>query len=148
ASLFFLAGPPVWEIVAIVVALIGYWWIMTNLNGPGLTLGDLTKEGNVAAYLDRQLLGGHLYRPVYDPEGILSTLPAIASALFGNLTGRWLRAHWSPSQKVTGMVQAGLILLLIGVKWGAFFPVNKALWTSSYVLVTTGLALLTLAFCY
>ncbi len=147
-SLFFIYSSISVEIVAAVALLIAYWWAMTHVAAPGFIAGDLSKEGNLAAYIDRTVLGGHLYRPVYDPEGILSTAPAIASVLFGNLTGRWLISNWTASQKVTGMLQACLVFILAGWKWSRIFPVNKALWTSSYVLVTTGLALALLTACY
>lgn len=148
ASFFFLYGKSAWECLVIPLILIGYWWVMTHVPAPGFGAGNLTPEGNWAAYVDRALLRGHLYRPVYDPEGLFSTLPAMATALFGNLTGRWLRSGWTPAQKVTGLLQAGLALVLIGGKWGVFFPINKALWTSSYVCWTAGFALLVLSLGY
>ena len=121
---------------------------MTHLQVPGFPIGDLSKEGNFAAYIDRAVLAGHMYRPVYDPEGILSTLPAIASGLFGNLGGYWLKSSGAPARKFTGCLQGGIIFLLAGWKWGQSFPVNKALWTSSFVLETTGWALVLLSVCY
>ena len=136
------------QIGAIAVLLAGYWWVMTHLQVPGFPVGDLSKEGNFAAYIDRAVLAGHMYRPVYDPEGILSTLPAIASGLLGNLAGFWLRSSGAPARKFTGCLQGGVIFLLAGWKWGQFFPVNKALWTSSFVLETTGWALILLSVCY
>ena len=137
------------QIGAIILLLSGYAWIMTHLQVPGFAVGDLTKEGNFAAYIDRLVLTpAHMYRPVYDPEGILSIFPAIATALFGNLAGFWLKSSGAPARKLTGCIQAGIIFLLAGWKWSEYFPLNKALWTSSYVLVTTGLALLLFSFCY
>jgi len=147
-SVFFLWTTLAVQIGAIGVILVGYWWLMTHLQVPGFPIGDLTKEGNFAAYIDRALLAGHMYRPVYDPEGLLSTLPAIATVLFGNLAGFWLRAPGAPARKATGCIQGGIVFLLSGWKWGQYFPINKALWTSSYVLVTTGLALLAFGICY
>ncbi len=147
-ALFFLWTSMSVQIGVIVSILVGYWWIMTHLQVPGFPIGDLTKEGNFAAYIDRAVLAGHMYRPVYDPEGILSTLPAIATVLFGNLGGFWLKSAGAPARKMTGCIQAGVVFLLAGWKWGQYFPVNKALWTSSYVLVTTGLALEIFALCY
>jgi predicted acyltransferase len=85
---------------------------------------------------------------VYDPEGLLSTIPAIVTTLIGVLTGHWLRTEKSRMEKVAGMFVAGAVLVAIGWGWNAFFPINKALWTSSYVLFTGGLALQFLAFCY
>jgi len=148
ASIFFLWSNAAAEAAAAAVLLVGYAWLMTHVAAPGFTAGDLSKEGNLAAFIDRLFLSGHMYRPVYDPEGLLSTLPAIATALLGNLTGRWLRGAWMKTKKTAGMLQAGAILLLVGWKWSFWFPVNKALWTSSYVLVTGGLALVLLSLCY
>ena len=136
------------QIGTIVAILVSYAWLMTHLQVPGFPVGDLTKEGNFAAFIDRALLAGHMYRPVYDPEGILSTIPAIATVLFGNLAGFWLKSAGAPARKVTGCLQAGIIFLLAGWKWGEYFPINKALWTSSYVLVTTGWALVVFSICY
>jgi predicted acyltransferase len=148
ASILFLKTR-VWTQAAIAsLLLVGYWLLMTWVPVPGYGAGDLGMEGNLAAYMDRTLLSGHIYRPVYDPEGILSTLPAIATALLGNLTGVWLLSNRHPQEKVYGMVTAGLVAAALGWAWGAIFPINKALWTSSYVLWTGGLALFLLAFCY
>ena len=147
-ALFFLYTNIAIQIGAIFAALLGYWGLMTHFAAPGYLVGDLTKEGNFAAFVDRALLAGHMYRPVYDPEGILSTIPAIATGLFGNLAGFWLRSPGAPARKLTGFIQSGFIFLLAGWKWSEFFPINKALWTSSYVLVSAGLALIVFALCY
>src|SRR6185437_13330152 len=136
-SLFFLFTSVPVQIATAVALLFLYHGIMLHAPIPGFHVGDLSKEGNLAAYVDRRFLGAHMYRPVYDPEGILSTIPAISSVLFGNLAGVWLRAKMTLSQKINGLVQAGCVLLLVGVKWNHFFPINKALWSSSFVAVTT-----------
>jgi predicted acyltransferase len=148
AAVIFLWGTVSTQILALVAILLGYWGFMTLYPVPGFGPGNLTKEGNLASFIDRAILAGHLYRPVYDPEGILSTLPAVATAISGTLTGIWLRYAKVEVRKVTGMLQAGLVCLLAGWKWGYFFPLNKALWTSSYVLVSTGWALVLLSLCY
>lgn len=150
SSLFILYTNTALMCVATILLLLGYQWLMFHIPVPGFPLADLTKEGNVAAYIDRLLITpNHIYRHgVYDPEGFLSTLPAIATGLIGNLTGQWLRSAWTKAQKVTGMLQAGFIFLLVGVKWSVWFPLNKALWSSPYALVTAGLALLLLSICY
>src|SRR6185503_5195471 len=112
--------------------------------------GDLSKEGSLASFVDRVIFGPHIWKQgkVYDPEGLLSTIPAIATALFGVLTGQWLRASKSQYEKVTGLFVAGACCVVIGWCWNPFFPINKALWTSSYVFFTAGLALQFLALCY
>ena len=91
---------------------------------------------------------GHLWEGTRDPEGVLSTLPAIATALCGVLTGEWLRSSRSPKQKAAGMLVAGVAGIVAGEVWGIWFPINKNLWTSSYVLFTAGFALVCLAICY
>lgn len=148
ASLLFLMTS--WRIQAsiFVVILIGYWLIMTLVHVPSYGAGNLTPDGNLAAYVDRSVLLGHLYHPTYDPEGILSTFPALATTLLGNLTGVWLLTKNSKRSKALGMVLAGTIALALGWLWSFWFPINKNLWTSSFVLWTGGLALYLLAFCY
>lgn len=147
-SIFYLWTTLSVQIGAVAVLLSGYGWVMTHLQAPGFLVGDLTKEGNFAAYIDRAVFGAHIYRPVYDPEGLLSTVPAIASVLLGNLAGYWLSSAGAKERKVTGCFQSGFVLLMAGWKWGQFFPVNKALWTSSYVLISTGWALVVFGVIY
>jgi len=130
-------------------ALLGYWLAMTYIPVPGFGAGVLTKEGSLASFIDRALLGAHTYRSgVYDPEGILSTIPSLATALLGVFTGLWLMSGRGHRSKIYGMLAAGAALAAAGWAWGLRFPINKALWTSSYVLYTAGLALLALALCY
>jgi predicted acyltransferase len=128
--------------------LLLYWAIMTLVPVPGYGAGVLTPEGNIAAYVDDLLLRGHLWETTWDPEGLLSTLPALATTLFGVLTGHWLGSSRQPYEKVAGLFVMGGVGLVLGVAWDPFFPINKNLWTSSYVVFTTGMALSALAFCY
>ena len=128
--------------------LLVYWAAMKLVPVPGFGAGNLEMEGNLAAYIDRAVLGGHTWKPLYDPEGILSTVPAIATALAGVLTGHLLRSRREPFEKVAAMFVAGVACVVAGWAWNFWFPVNKALWTSSYVLLTAGFALQTLAVCY
>jgi predicted acyltransferase len=130
------------------LCLLLYWALMTLVPVPGYGAGVLTPEGNLAAYVDNLLLHGHLWQGNWDPEGLLSTIPAIASALFGFLAGQWLQTCREPYEKVSGLFVMGGVGLLLGVMWDPFFPINKNLWTSSYVVFTTGMALAALAFCY
>ncbi|MFM9903797.1 MAG: acyltransferase family protein [Pyrinomonadaceae bacterium] len=157
--------------VAIGVALLlGYWLVMTTIPVPGCEVTSVSdKACNLAAYIDRMILTeAHIWRggKVYDPEGILSTIPAIVTTISGVLTGTWLLSSdkgrvtsdessdsshitdHSSLNKVSGMFFFGVALLAIGLIWNSYFPMNKALWTSSYVFATTGLALLILAACY
>ena len=136
-------------IIAIALLLI-YWLVMTKLAAPGFAAGDLTKEGSLASFVDRVVFGPHIWKQgkVYDPEGLLSTIPAISTTLFGVLTGHWLRSERSQFEKAAGLFVAGAGCVMIGWAWNPFFPINKALWTSSYVVFTAGLALQLLALCY
>lgn len=127
-------------------ALIGYWIAMTRIPVPGFGPGVLTPEGNLAGYLDRLVLLGHMYTPHFDPEGMFSTIPAVATALLGVFTGEWMRNN--PNQKGFGLMGAGLVGICAGFVWNFWFPINKALWTSSYVLFTGGAAALLLGLCY
>jgi predicted acyltransferase len=128
--------------------LLGYWLLLSLVPAPGFAAGDLSREGSLASWIDRTLLPGHTYKPDYDPEGILSTIPALVTALIGVLAGEWLRRKRDGMEKAAGLFAAGLLTLLGGYLWGGLFPINKALWTSSYVLFTGGLGLLALALCY
>jgi predicted acyltransferase len=150
ASIIFLNTKVRAQVIITVVLLIIYWLLMTRLHAPGFAAGDLSKEGSLASWVDRTIFGPHIWKQgvVYDPEGLLSTLPAIATTLFGVLTGEWLRTNKSQYEKVTGLFVAGACCLLIGWCWNPFFPINKSLWTSSYVFFTGGLALEFLALCY
>ncbi|MGE0640437.1 MAG: acyltransferase family protein [Thermoanaerobaculia bacterium] len=128
--------------------LAGYWAAMRWLPVPGFPAGDLTPEGNFAFHVDHLLLGPHIWRyspGPGDPEGILSTLPAIVTALLGVSTGEWLRSSRTVAARAAGMATAGLVLVLTGLALAPLFPLNKNLWSPTYVLFTGGAALLLLA---
>ncbi len=130
--------------VAALALLFGYWALMTLVPVPGFGAGDLSPEGNLAAWLDRIVLGPHMWSGgggIYDPEGLLSTLPAVASALAGLFAGDYLRSGRAAPGKLLGI---GAALVLAGHLWDLVFPINKPIWTSSYVVYTTGWALLAL----
>ncbi len=150
ASFIFLKTKVRTQVVIAVGLLIIYCLLMTRLHAPGFLPGDLSKEGSLASFIDRLVIGPHIWKQgkVYDPEGLLSTIPAIATTLFGVLTGQWLRTERTQFEKVAGMFVAGAVCVAIGWSWNPFFPINKSLWTSSYVFFTGGLALQFLAFCY
>jgi predicted acyltransferase len=143
------ANPGVIAGVALVL-LVGYWALMTFVPVPGYGAGHLGKDENLAAYIDRALMGGHLWSEskTWDPEGFLSTLPAIATALIGILAGEWMRSERRGPRKVSGLLVAGVVLMLAGRLLDPYFPINKNLWTSTYVIFTGGLAMLLLALCY
>jgi predicted acyltransferase len=140
------------RVIWIAVLTVGYWMIMRFVPVPGhgvpsVDVPLLHPDFNLAAYLDRKLMLGHMWEKTRDPEGLLSTIPAIASALCGVLAGEWLQTRHTAARKVTAMFVAGIVGVIAGEIWGHWFPINKNLWTSSYVLFTAGGALICLAIC-
>jgi len=150
ASIIYLKTKPRTQVIIICVLLILYCLVMTHFAAPGYPPGDLSKEGSLASFIDRTVFGPHVWSQgkVYDPEGLLSSIPAICTALFGVLTGQWLRTNKTDYEKVAGLFIAGMGCVIIGWMWNPFFPINKALWTSSFVFFTGGMALQLLALCY
>ncbi len=138
------------QIFVIFLTLIGYWLLMSLIPVPGIGIASYEKGQNLAAWLDNYLLEGHLWAvsKTWDPEGILSTIPAIATGLAGVFTGKLFLSNSVAQKKLYIMLSAGILSLCIGLVWNEFFPINKALWTSSYVCLAAGLALLVLAFIY
>jgi predicted acyltransferase len=137
--------------VAAAVLLFGYWAAMRWVPVPGVGAGVWEPGQDLGAYLDRAIFGvEHLWSQsrTWDPEGLLSTVPAIATVLLGVLAGHWLRSERGALEKTIGLFLAGNAGLVAGVVWGAAFPINKPLWTSSYALFTAGMALHFLAVCY
>ncbi len=136
--------------VLAVIILLAYWGTMSLVPVPGYDAGNLTPEGNLSAYIDRLVLGtNHLYKQgQFDPEGLFSTLPALVTVLAGYFTGDWLRHQPIQSRISLGLALFGIGCLGLGWAWGLVFPINKQLWTSSYVVFSTGWNLLLLAACY
>jgi len=132
--------------------LILYWVLMTFIPVPHVGYPNLEKETNLGAWVDRSILTeAHLWKSAktWDPEGLLSTLPAIATGLFGVLVGGYLkRKDLDPAVKVSWLFAAGLITTTLGLLWDLEFPINKSLWTSSFVLYAGGLSTLILTLCY
>ncbi|MEL6864741.1 MAG: DUF5009 domain-containing protein, partial [Bacteroidota bacterium] len=116
--------------------LILYWGMMTLLPVPGIGPANLEPETNLGAWLDNLIMPGHLWSQskVWDPEGLLSTLPAISSGLAGVLTGTWLKSKRTHNSKLVGLFGIGALLIFAGLTWDLAFPINKKIWTSSYVL--------------
>jgi predicted acyltransferase len=129
-----------------------YWLAIMLVPVPGYGAGVLDPTGNLCWYIDSTVLAGHTWRgapvPGFDPEGIFSTLPAIATTLLGVLTGHWLRTNRSKEEKTAWMFVAGNALLLIGAVADIWLPINKNLWTSSYTMFMGGWALVCFAICY
>jgi predicted acyltransferase len=150
ASVVFMYLKPKWQIILTVAIPIAYWMLMTLVPVPGYGAGVLTEDGNLAGYIDRLLLGRHIYAytGTYDPEGLLSTLPAISTALIGALAGQYLKSSPTPKAKTVKLLLFGSVSIAIGLVWNFWFPINKNLWTSSYVFFTGGIALLILAVCF
>jgi predicted acyltransferase len=148
ASLVFLFLKPKWRIVLTIAIPLAYWMLMTFVPVPGYGPGVLTENGSLAGYVDRLLLNGHLYTSTWDPEGLLSTLPAVATALIGVLAGQHLMSNRKPKTKTADLLFFGSVSLTIGSLWDFSFPINKNLWTSSYVAFTGGIALILLATCF
>ena len=141
------------QIVIIAALLFGYWFAMTLIPVPGENeIGALllhTKDRNLAAYLDRVILGAnHIWTGsvTYDPEGVLSTIPAIGTAMLGVIAGRWIAMREKPLlERIAGLLVVGSIGMVVGLMWNWSFPINKNLWTSSYVIFTAGMACVVLA---
>lgn len=149
ASAIYLWTPKVKAQIAWIVALlVGYWLLMAFVPVPGYGAGRLDLEGNLSHYVDRIVLGKHNYggTPTWDPEGIVSTLPAIATALFGILAGHVLRMKRSLPERTTLLFVAGNALLALGLICDIWLPINKKLWTSSFSLFMAGLDFVLLAF--
>ncbi len=158
-GIFYLWDKRAWtKVAALVVALVGYWilvrWVpIPGVGVPGRDVPFLDMDRNLVSWIDQHLFPHHLYlyapdHNVRDPEGLLSDLPAIGTALLGVLTGLWLRSRKTVPAKTLGLAAACVSSLALGYFWSIWFPINKNMWTSSYVLVAAGysLALLTFAF--
>ncbi|WP_443937346.1 acyltransferase family protein [Pedobacter sp. MW01-1-1] len=137
---------------ALVAILVVYWALMIFVPVPGVGFANLEKETNLAAWIDRGILTeAHIWASskTWDPEGVLSTLPAVGTCLFGILVGIWMRRKDVDNPtKVAWLFAVGTLSVMAGLIWDLQFPINKSLWTSSFVLYTGGLASIGLALCY
>ncbi len=148
-ALLYLTTPIQVQAILGVALLIIYWLIMTLIPVPHHGIHNLSPEGNLAAYLDQLLLSQqHLYASTYDPEGFLSTFPSLVTGLMGNVTAFWLLSSRTKQRKMLGISLAGGAAVLLGWFWGLTFPINKTLWSSSYVLWTGGIGLILFATFY
>lgn len=149
AALLFLFTTARTQRFVLLGCLFGYWALITWVPVPGVGSPDLgTPMGTLQGYVDRAVFGDHIYKKgQYDPEGLLSTIPALATALFGVLVGRVLRQTPEPAARVGTLLRLGALWMLGGAVWAWFLPLNKPLWTSSYTLWTAGLATTGLGLC-
>jgi len=141
------------RIALVAACLVSYWMLMRYVPVPGYGVPThdvplLDPAGNLSAWLDRTLYSAHMHHHPYDSEGSLSTIPAIATTLIGVLTGQWMRSGASAIRKTTWMLVFGAIGVVSGELFNVWFPINKKLWTSSYVLLHCGFALVFLGLCY
>jgi predicted acyltransferase len=149
AAVLFLYTKPRTQVYVFVGILLGFWALMALVPVPGTHHGDYSQWGNVANYVDRLLMSRHqMYEKYGDPEGPVSMIPSVATALIGVFAGTWLKSSRPPELKAMGLALAGLACLAAGVAWAPVFPVIKKIWTSSYVLVAGGSSLELLALFY
>jgi len=131
--------------------LIGYYLLMAFVPVPHFGSGIFTPEGNLSAYFDRMFLPGKLHRTIYDPEGLLSTIPAICSAMLGIFAGTFIKStkfNFTPNQKVIALISAGVVSIALGLLWSLIFPINKTMWSSSFVLFAGGWSTILFALFY
>ena len=151
ASVIFLALDVKKQIFTAVGLLLLYWALMTLVPVPGYEAGVLEKQGNLAAYIDTMILRPeHMWviSGTWDPEGLLSTMPALATTLIGVVAANYLRSNTSSKERVVNLLLFGFLGVAVGLIWNFWFPINKNLWTSSYVAFTGGIALILLAAAY
>ena len=149
ANIIYLYTKQRGQIIWFCSILIGYWLLLKFTSAPGFLPGDLTMEGNFASYIDRMIMPGKLYLGIHDPEGLISTIPAIATGLLGILTGSFLKNNpMSQQKKVIYLFVTGVIFVALAHVWNLDFPINKNLWTSSFVLNVGGYSLILLSVFY
>jgi len=149
ANIIYIYSNRLAQIIWCVALLIGYWLLLKFMSAPGFPMGDLTKEGNFASFVDRSILPGRLYLGIHDPEGLMSTIPAIGTGLIGILTGSYLKnGATAGGKKAMTLAVTGVALVALALLWNVDFPINKNLWTSSFVLNVGGISLVLLAIFY
>ena len=149
ANIIYLYSKQIGQIIWFCALLIGYWLLLKFTAAPGFPKGDLTMQGNFASYIDHLVMPGRLYLRIHDPEGLMSTIPAIGTGLLGILTGSMLKnSPITPQRKALLLAVAGVIFLGLAQLWNLDFPINKNLWTSSFVLQVGGFSLLLLSLFY
>lgn len=147
ANIIYLYTKQRGQIIWFIALLLGYWLLLAFNSAPGYPMGDLTMEGNFASYLDLLIMPGKLYLGIHDPEGLVSTIPAISTGLLGIYTGNLLRNTPIENNKKVAIQIAvtGLILIVLAQIWNLVFPINKNLWSSSFTLQCGGISMLLMA---
>jgi len=149
ANFIYIYSKQTAQIIWFCCILIGYWLLLKFNSAPGFPIGDLTMQGNFASFIDRSVIPGKLYLDIHDPEGIVSTIPAISTGLLGILTGVFIKnATANGTRKALILTVAGIISIVLALLWNLDFPINKNLWTSSFVLLVGGISLILLALFY
>ena len=152
AAIIFINTKLSWRIVWFWALLIGYWLLLLIFPAHDLGSSDpFSQTGNLASYIDRLIMPGRLYRSNHDPEGLFSTIPAISTALLGMFTGTFMMSDYLSGKKlkkVLYFVLAAVVLMIIGKVWSLAFPINKNLWSSSFVCFVGGLSMLLFAVFY
>ena len=149
ANIIYLYTKERTQIIFFAAILIGYWVLLAFNSAPGFPMGDLTMQGNFASYIDRSVLPGRLYLGIHDPEGLVSTIPAIASGLLGILAGNFLKnGTMTPTSKSMAMAILGVVFVGLAHVWDIVFPINKNLWTSSFAMNVGGYSLILLSLFY
>lgn len=144
ANIIYLYFKPRGQLIWFASLLLGYWLLLMFTAAPGFPAGTLSIEGNFASYIDRMIIPCHLYRDIHDPEGLLSTLPAISTALLGIFTGTMLRNTTKENARKTVLhiLATGVLLIILAQLWSLVFPINKNLWTSSFALQCGGISMI------
>ena len=149
ANIIFIYSKRNTQIIWFWALIIGYWLLLKFTSAPGFPTGDLTMEGNFASYIDRSILPGKLYLGIHDPEGLMSDIPAISTGLLGILTGTFIKTSKQDGARKAGwMALTGISFIILALIWNFDFPINKNLWTSSFVCLVGGLSLLYLSLFY
>ena len=143
ANIIFIYAKRNTQIIWFWALIIGYWLLLKFTSAPGFPMGDLTMEGNFASYIDRNIVPGKLYLGIHDPEGLMSDIPAISTGLLGILTGTFIKTSTQDGTRKAGwMAVSGIGFIILALIWNFDFPINKNLWTSSFVCLVGGLSLL------
>jgi predicted acyltransferase len=149
ANIIYLYTTQRGQIIWFCSLLIGYWFLLMFNSAPGYPMGDLTMEGNFVSYLDRSILPGSLYLGIHDPEGLVSTIPAVGTGLLGIFAGNLLKnSPLAMERKALQLLVIGVVSLIVAQVWNFVFPINKNLWSSSFVLHVGGWSFILLSIFY